>query len=205
MNFNIFYTFVCLLLILVGVIIGQTFEQPEGLSKALEMISHAATTLGVLVAFLALNSWRTQFKYSKVDTLISELEDSFSELYRAIHEHRHAEIMMIKDELNPARNDNYQHLSEKSQHQQDKYLKYRHIYAHSFEKLSRYCPLDRKSVISPYTISRDVVPIFQGLRKIYANENFVVSLDLLEENDKAIELIWEQCKQEFERLRAKYC
>eukprot|EP01093_Parvamoeba_rugata_P006245 TRINITY_DN196_c1_g1_i1.p1 TRINITY_DN196_c1_g1~~TRINITY_DN196_c1_g1_i1.p1 ORF type:complete len:202 (+),score=14.76 TRINITY_DN196_c1_g1_i1:122-727(+) len=200
-----FYAFVCLLLILVGIIVGQAFDQPEGFSKALEMLSHLATTLGVLVAFFALNSWRSQFKYSKIDTLISELEDRFSELYRAIHEHRHAEIMVIKGELNSTKDNNYQHLSEKSQHQQDKYLKYRDIYAHSFEKLSRYCQLDSDSAISPYTISRDVVPIFQGLHKIYAKENFAASFDLLKENDKEIESIWEQCKKEFARLRAKYC
>ncbi|WP_240222920.1 hypothetical protein [Rheinheimera hassiensis] len=205
MKSNFFYIFICLLLVLVGIVIGQMFEQTDGFGKALEMISHGATTLGVLVAFFALNSWRSQFKYSKVDTLISDLEDSFSELYRAIHEYRHSQIMMIKSEESPPRNNNYQQLQEKNHYQQDKYLRYRDIYAHSYEKLSRYCPLDSESVISAYSISRDVVPIFQGLRKIYAKDNFAISFELLKENDKAIELIWEQCKKEFGRLRSKYC
>ena len=77
-------------------IVGQAFEQPKGFSKALEMLSHLATTLGVIVAFFALNSWRSQFKDSKVDSLIFDLENRFSELYRATHESRHAEIMLIQ-------------------------------------------------------------------------------------------------------------
>lgn len=205
LNSNLIYSSICFLLILVGIIIGQLFDRPDGLSKALGMIANLATIFGVFVAFLALNSWRAQSKHSKIDSLLDELEDNFSMLYRAVHEHRHAQIMITKSEESQSNSYDHQLLQEIGQSKKDKYFKLRDIYSHSFEKLSRHCELDKESVISAFSIARDLVPIFQGLRAIYAKENFQNSFDLLNDNEKALELIWEKCKKEFERLRDKHC
>jgi hypothetical protein len=193
----------------VGIIIGQIFNfssnELDSLNKVLSMTASLATVFGVIVAYLALNSWRSQFKHTKLDSLIGNLEDNFSALYRSIHEYRFAQIMIIKHEMHPSSSHDYQFLQEQGNHKRDKYLELRHIYSDSFEKLSRYCDLDKESVISAYIISRDVVPVFQGLRKIYDKDNFHIADDLLTENDKQLESIWEACKDQYQVLRTTYC
>lgn len=197
LNSNYFYFLVCIFLIAVGIIIGQVFNfssaELDSLNKVLSMTASIATVFGVIVAYLALNSWRSQFKHTKLDLLIGNLEDNFSALYRAIHEYRFAQIMIVKYEMNPSNSQNYQLLQEQGNLKRDKYFELRDVYSDSFEKLSRYCELDKESIISAFIISRDVVPVFQGLRKIYDENNFQISDELLTENDK-------QCRKYLESV-----
>ncbi len=205
-NSNFIIFLVCILLIVIGVIIGQAFNfssiELDLLNKLFSMIASVATVFGVILAYLALNSWRYQFKHTKLDLLIESLEDNFSALYRAIFDYRFAQIMIVKYEMNPSNFQNYQSLQEQANFKQAKYLELRDVYSVSFEKLNRYCKIDTKSAISVHNISRDVVPILQSLRKIYdKNNNVEVSNALLIENDKQLECIWKACKEEFQLLR----
>lgn len=206
---NFLYYFVSVCLILVGVIIapvreGNCFNLAVW-SNTLGMIADLATISGVVIACYALNSWRTQYAHTKLDSLIDDLEDSFGKLYRSIHKYRFAQIMIEKYRVNPSAQSDYQQLEEQCDIHRDDYFEQRERYSEAFERLSRHCKIKKDSMINAENIARQVVPVLQELRNIYGDPDIRREDDLLQQNEQLLETMWAECKQEYRNLREMCC
>ena len=207
MHSNLVYFVACLSLVCAGIIFGQIFNIEatdfDNLTKMASMLASIATIFGVIVAFIALSSWKLQYRNSKLDTLLDELEDSFNELYRAIYAHRHAQIMIAKFQSRTDRSMDYPDLQNEGNDKSDNYLKIRGDYSLAFDKFSRHHKISNDSLISPFTIADDVAPILQGIRAIYNCSDFELSDNLLRENEEALEQLWKSCKENYQELRGQ--
>ncbi|MBM7074681.1 hypothetical protein JQC92_22165 [Shewanella sp. 202IG2-18] len=195
------------MLIISGIIIGQLFnfegDTLERIAKVLSSLASIATVVGAIVATIALTSWRAQYTHTKLDKLMDELEDSFSDLFRTIHQYRFNQIMVVKYETNSGSPSDYKELKKLELGSQGNYFKAREIYHRKYEQFTRHYFLKNTMKINPHKIDQDIVPIYQGLRNIYTQDDIRESNRLLCKNDDDLELIWTQCKHEFEQVRSQ--
>ena len=98
--------------------------------------------------------------------------------------------MVVKYETNSGAPSNYQELKMLEVESQDKYFQTRDSYQSKYEKLTRHIQTNNKTQINPYIISKNIVSIFQSIRKIHSQNNTLESNRLLDENDKELEVIW---------------
>ncbi|MER2490678.1 hypothetical protein [Catenovulum sediminis] len=160
-----FYFLICCLLFLSGLVTGQFFscadDVLDAIVKITAIVSSMVTICGVVLAYFSLNSWKAQYKYSKVDNLIDELEDSFWDLQKEIYGLYHAILMVSKYHDSAGVNESYEELKSKQDLAQNKYSAQKSIYKRLYYKLNRHANDQTIEVIKPKYIERQATKLFQ--------------------------------------------
>ncbi|EJX7572569.1 hypothetical protein OEK23_003706, partial [Vibrio cholerae] len=91
MQSRLIHIIFCIFLVVIGFLLGtfskiSSFEI-DSINKIFSMLASLATIVGVIVAFWGINSWRNEFKITKVDSLINDLEDDCNRLFMSFIQH----------------------------------------------------------------------------------------------------------------------
>lgn len=82
-----FFVLVCFLLIIagyaIGGLLGSDISSFDKADKALSSLASIATICGIFYAYQNLDIWRKQFKHQKVDSILTDLEESVDSLTTA--------------------------------------------------------------------------------------------------------------------------
>ncbi|GHW44998.1 hypothetical protein [Vibrio cholerae] len=208
MQSRLIHIIFCIFLVVIGFLLGtfskiSSFEI-DSINKIFSMLASLATIVGVIVAFLGINSWRNEFKITKVDSLINDLEDDCNGLFMSFIQHYYVKAELIKKQNSVSSSLEYDDVKKLECEMFFKFRDYEEKYWSSYDRLCRYVSVDRCCVIVPEQLNRKLTEIIQALYKIHDEKNNNCELT---ESDIFEMLInsKQSCKNEYRALREKYC
>jgi hypothetical protein len=201
-----FYFLICVLLFVSGLVAGQAFsfkgDLLEKITKVTAVVSSLVTMFGVLLAFIAFNSWKLQYKNAKLDSLIDRLEDSFIHFHRSVGRYYYDTLMVAKNEDMAGATEIYKALNEKKLNSKYEYFDKRNSYSFAYSKLERHLKLVPINAIKPNLLTLRIVDIMKSVSSIYTKADVHESDQLLVDNDKLLSELFSDGKNAFIKLRA---
>jgi hypothetical protein len=201
-----FHFLIYVLLFVSGLVAGQAFsfngDLLEKITKVTALVSSLVTMFGVLVAFNAFNSWKSQYKNAKLDSIIDRLEDSFVHFQQSVGRYYCDTLMLAKCEARAGTTESYEALNEKMLHSKNEYFDKRISYSFAYSKLERHLNFQPINAIEPNFLMSRVVVINQSAFSIYTAADIHESDQRLFDNDKLISELFSDGKNAFIKLRA---
>jgi hypothetical protein len=194
------YYIVCLFLVFSGIIIGQLFNESisASLNEVLGTISSIATILGLLLAYLTVNSWKKQFQNNKLDLLIDNLEDGYYELSSAFSAFSDAQLMIRKCQTHMEIEHDWDSLFARESKAENDYEICKNKYSNLLNKLFRHSHDNVYSTIKLGVIKVEFDLINDISKKIFIDQN---SNQYVEQYKKSLKTAFDKTTKNFQAIR----